>query len=154
MRRRKNRKLKKNATWTTGSMAVAALILCVLLMVLVYWLFDSRCSAIQREIGKAEKVYATLETDCMRETARWDEMKTPEKLAECLTRFGLEMKIQRQDQIVRMNRDGRPAPNQIAVSRARMRIRGFENMASYKSRATRQASSSTSRSVKPRGTRR
>ena len=125
----------------------------MLLMMLVYWLFDSRCSAIQREIGKAEKVLAALEADCVRETARWDEMKTPEKLAECLTRFGLEMKTQRQDQIVRMNRDGRPAPNQIAVTRARMRARGVENMASYKTTGARAASSQRT-VAKPRGTRR
>ena len=134
-------------------MAVATLIVCMLLMMLVYWLFDSRCSAIQREIGKAEKVLAALEADCVRETARWDEMKTPEKLAECLTRFGLEMKTQRQDQIVRMNRDGRPAPNQIAVTRARMRARGVDNMASYKTTGARAASSQRT-VAKPRGTRR
>ncbi len=150
---RRNRKIKRHATWTTGSMAVATLIVCMLLMMLVYWLFDSRCSAIQREIGKAEKVLAALEADCVRETARWDEMKTPEKLAECLTRFGLEMKTQRQDQIVRMNRDGRPAPNQIAVTRARMRARGVENMASYKTTGARAASSQRT-VAKPRGTRR
>ena len=150
---RRNRKIKRHATWATGSMAVATLIVCMLLMMLVYWLFDSRCSAIQREIGKAEKVLAALEADCVRETARWDEMKTPEKLAECLTRFGLEMKTQRQDQIVRMNRDGRPAPNQIAVTRARMRARGVENMASYKTTGARAASSQRT-VAKPRGTRR
>ncbi|MBR6735234.1 MAG: hypothetical protein IKL96_12670 [Kiritimatiellae bacterium] len=149
---RRNRKIKRHATWTTGSMAVATLIVCMLLMMLVYWLFDSRCSAIQREIGKAEKVLAALEADCVRETARWDEMMTPEKLAECLTRFGLEMKTQHQDQIVRMNRDGRPAPNQIAVIRAQMRARG-ENMASYKTTGAR-ATSSQRTVAKPRGTRR
>ena len=133
---RRNRKIKRHATWTTGAMAVATLIVCMLLMMLVYWLFDSRCSAIQREIGKAEKVLAALEADCVRETARWDEMKT-----------------QRQDQIVRMNRDGRPAPNQIAVTRARMRARGVENMASYKTTGARAASSQRT-VAKPRGTRR
>ena len=96
---------------------------------------------------------AALGGGCVRETARWDEMKTPEKLAECLTRFGLEMKTQRQDQIVRMNRDGRPAPNQIAVTRARMRARGVENMASYKTTGARAASSQRT-VAKPRGTRR
>ena len=134
-------------------MAVATLIFCVLMMMLVYWLFDSRCSAIKREIGKAEKVYEALAADCVREAARWDAMIAPDKLNECITRFGLEMKVQRPDQIVRMNRDGRPVPNQIAVSRARARSRGMENMASYRSVGARN-SAATSRASRPRGTRR
>ncbi len=113
-------------------MGVASLILCGFVVMMTYWLFDSQCTSIQREIGKAEKEFDALESECVRETARWDRMKTPEKLAECLVRFGLEMKMQRQDQIVRMNRDGRPEPNQIAVARARSRVRAIENMA-YKS---------------------
>ena len=150
---KRNKKIKKNASWTMCSIGVVVLLICMLMMVLAYWLCDARCAAIQREINKAEMVYKALDTDCVREMARWDKMRTFENLDNCLTRFGLEMKIQRPDQIVRMNRDGRPAPNQIAVSRARMRARGVENMASYKS-GGRTTAAAAPRTSTPRGTRR
>ena len=145
--RRKSRKIRKDSSFRTVSMGVVTLIVCGFMMVMVGWMFDSKCASIQREIGKAEKEYAALELDCVRETARWDEMKTPERLAECLTRFGLEMKIQRQDQVVRMNRDGRPAPGQIAVTRALARSRGMESMASYGGASVKRSSAPSSRAV-------
>lgn len=127
--RRKNKKIKKNSSFTTGSMGVASLILCGFVVMMVYWMFDSKCTAIQRDIDKAEKEYKALETECTRETSTWNSMKTPEKLSAHLTRFGLEMKLTRQDQIVRMNREGRPVPGQIAVTRARSRSQSIGNMA-------------------------
>ena len=127
--RRKNKKIKKNSFFKTGTAGVVSLMLCGFVMLMVYWMFDSRCTAIQREIDKAEKEFKALETECTRETSAWNAMKTPERLNAHLTRFGLEMKLTRPDQIVRMDRDGRPFPGQVAVSRARSRSRAIENMA-------------------------
>ena len=46
----------------------------------------------------------------------------PEQLEEKLARFGLEMNLQRADQVVRLNAKGRPLSNQIAVTRAKERL--------------------------------
>ena len=46
-------------------------------------------------------------------------MKVPERLKIALTRFGLEMDIPREDQIVRMGRTGVPVPGQLALARLR-----------------------------------
>lgn len=130
--RPKNRKIKKNASFKTGSMGVASLILSGFVVLMAYWMFDSKCASIQREIGKAEQTLAALDSECERERVRWNEMTTPEKVSEHLTRFGLEMKRVHQNQVVRMSRDGRPHPNQVAVTRAKARMNAMANMASYK----------------------
>ena len=62
----------------------------------------------------------------MREAARWDELKVTERLTEKLNRFGLEMRYPRQDQIVRMTADGRPAVGQISVARAQARAKAAD----------------------------
>lgn len=123
MRKNRNRKVTRQTVFKSGSMGVAALIVTAFLMLMAYWSVDSRCTAIAREIGKAEKALAACEAEYVRETARWDEQKIPERLNEKLLRFGLEMRYAHQDQIVRMNADGRPKAGQIAVARARQRMR-------------------------------
>ena len=123
MRKNRNRKVTRQTVFKSGSMGVAALIVTAFLMLMAYWSVDSRCTAIAREIGKAEKALAAYEAEYVRETARWDEQKIPERLNEKLLRFGLEMRYAHQDQIVRMNADGRPKAGQIAVARARQRMR-------------------------------
>ncbi len=104
-------------------MGIASLILAGFFMLMVYWSVDSSCTSIAREIGQAEKKLAVMESECVREAAHWDEQKIPDRLSEKLLRFGLEMKYARQDQIVRMTPDGRPKAGQIAVTRARQRVR-------------------------------
>ena len=58
--RKRNRRVKKNVAFTTNRMGVIALIICVFLSGIAFWMFDARCVAIQREIGKAEKVAKEL----------------------------------------------------------------------------------------------
>jgi len=120
---RKNRKRTKHSVFRLGSVGVVSLIVSIFLMLMLYWSVDSRCSSIAREIGQAEKRLAALDSEFVRVTAKWDEQKIPDRLSERLTRFGLEMKYARQDQVVRMSADGRPLPGQIAVARARQRVR-------------------------------
>lgn len=120
---RRNRKVKKSSVLTSSTIGISSLLFTAFIAVLAYYFIDSRCSSIAREIGKAEKRLAALETEYVREAAKWDELKIPERLAEKLTRFGLEMRYARQDQIVRMTPDGRPAPGQLSVARANARMR-------------------------------
>lgn len=117
---RRNKKIKKNSVLTSGTVGVASLIVSALIMAMIYYVLDSRCDLINNDIGKAERRLKALESECVREAARWDEMKIPERLNEKLTRFGLEMRYPRQDQIVQMNADGR-AIEGLAVKRRQQR---------------------------------
>lgn len=119
---RKNRRIKKEAVVTTGSAGIFALIFCVCIAMLVYWSLDQRCTTIGREIGKAERTIKSLETELGRENMKWAEMTSPQKLDEKLVRFGIQMRRQALDQVVKMNIDGRPAQG-LAVQRALNRNR-------------------------------
>jgi len=116
---RRNRRIKKNSRFATSSMGVASLIISAFIMMMIFFAMNSRCSAITREIGQKEKTLKRLESELTRENTRWDEMKVPERLRVALTRFGLEMDIPREDQIVRMGRSGVPVPGQLALTRLR-----------------------------------
>jgi len=100
-------------------MGVASLIVSAFIMLMIFFAMNSRCSTITREIGLREKTLQRLESELTREKTRWDEMKVPERLKIALTRFGLEMDIPREDQIVRMGRTGVPVPGQLALARLR-----------------------------------
>lgn len=116
---RRNKRIKKNSRFATSSMGIASLIVSAFIMLMIFFAMNSRCSAITRDIGQKEKELQRLESELTREKTRWDEMKVPERLKVALARFGLEMEIPREDQIIRMGRTGTPVPGQIAVARMR-----------------------------------
>ena len=116
---RRNRRVKKNSRFATSSMGIASLIVSAFIMMMIFFAMNSRCSSISREIGQREKTLQRLEAELTREKTRWDEMKVPERLRVALTRFGLEMDIPREDQIIRMSRGGAPVPGQLALARLR-----------------------------------
>lgn len=116
---RRNKRVKKNSRFATSSMGVASLIVSAFIMLMIFFATNSRCSTITREIGLREKTLQRLDAELTREKTRWDEMKVPERLNIALTRFGLEMKVQKEDQIIRMGRNGVPAPGQLALARLR-----------------------------------
>lgn len=125
---KKNRRIKRHSRFTSGATGIAALIVSSFIMLMIYWSLDVRCTAILREIGKAESQMKALESELGRELSRWNEMKTPERLDEKVTRFGLAMANAQPDQVVRMMPNGRPAPGQMAVARAQSKTR-MGNMA-------------------------
>ena len=114
---RKNRRIKKRSRFATSSMGVASLIVSGFIMLMIFFSMNSRCSSITRDIGKKEKELQKLEAELTREKTRWDEMKVPERLNIALTKFGLKMDAPREDQLVRMNSVGVPAPGQLALRR-------------------------------------
>ena len=116
---KRNKRIKKNSRFATSSMGVASMIVTDFIMLMIFFEMNSRCSTITREIGLREKTLQRLESELTREKTRWDEMKVPERLKIALTRFGLEMDIPREDQIVRMGRTGVPVPGQLALARLR-----------------------------------
>lgn len=116
---RRNKRIKKRSRFATSSMGVASLIVSGFIMLMIFFGMNSRCSSITRDIGKKERELQKLEAELTREKTRWDEMKVPERLDIALTKFGLEMTAPREDQIVRMNSAGVPAPGQLALKRMR-----------------------------------
>ena len=127
--RRRNRRVKKYSHFSSGATGVASLIVSSFIMVMIYWSLDARCTSILREIGAAEKQLKALESELGRETARWNGLKTRERLDEKITRFGLAMQSPQPDQVIRMNSSGKPAPGQLAFARARARSSKVDSMA-------------------------
>lgn len=121
---RRNKKIKKNSVITSGTWWIASLVVSVLIVAMCYYVLDSQCNQIARDISKAENRIKDLNAECEREAARWEEMRIREHLEDRLVRFGLEMRYARHDQIVHMDADGRPlkrANATIAKARARMK---------------------------------
>lgn len=116
---RRNKRIKKNSRFATSSMGIASLIVSGFIMMMIFFAVNSRCAAITREIGQKEKELKRLEAELTREKTKWDDMKTPARLKRALIKFGLEMDLPREDQIVRMGRNGVPVPGQLALARLR-----------------------------------
>ena len=120
--RRRNRKVNKHSRFTVNTAGVVALLVTGFAMVMCYCVLGMRCTSIAQELQEAEKVYKQLTKESERVAARWTELMAVDRLDDKLTRFGLEMKLPRVDQVVRLNAEGRPLPGQIAVARARERL--------------------------------
>ncbi len=124
---RRNRKIKKSSVLSSSTWWVVALIVSALIVAMGYYVLDSQCDQIARDIGKLEKRFTAVESECVREAARWEEMKIREHLEERLVRFGLEMRYARHDQIVHMDADGRPMRRSSAtIARATARAKATD----------------------------
>ena len=119
--RRRNRKVNKHTSFKVNTAGVVALLVTGFAMAMCYGVLGMRCTSVAQELQEAEKTYKQLVKETERVAARWNELMAVDRLQEKLVRFGLEMDIPRQDQMVRM-RGGRPLPGQIAVARARERL--------------------------------
>ena len=121
---RKNRKVSKRMSVVAGhAVRFGAVIVMFFVMAIVYLLAKSSCEQLSDEIRDKEHVLAKLEDEQDRESARWEEMKTPDRLEAALLRHGLSMKYPRPDQVVRVRADGTLLPGQPAVARAAQRSR-------------------------------
>ena len=119
---KRNRKIpKKMSVIATTTMRFGAIIVFFFLMVILNQLSSSSCTQLLKEKGEKERELAKLEDARMRESTRWEEMKTPERIEEALSHHALPMRIPRADQTVRMRPNGTPFPSQLAVVRARQR---------------------------------
>lgn len=119
---RKNRKVsKKMSVIATNTMRFGAIIVFFFVMVILNILSSSSCTQLLNEKGLKERELAKLEESHRRESTRWEEMKTPEKIEAALFRHGLRMSTPRADQCIRLNERGVPYPNQLALTRLRQR---------------------------------
>ena len=120
---RRNRKIpKKMSVVATNTMRFGAVIAFLFVMVILNLLASSSCTQLMKAKGEKEKELAALGEAMDRESTRWEEMKTPERLETALLRHGLAMKLPRPDQNVRMRPDGTPCPGQISLARTRQKL--------------------------------
>ena len=119
---RRNRKIpKKMSVVATNTMRFGAILVFFFVMVILNLLSSSSCTQLLKAKGELEREIAKLDDARMRESTRWEEMKTPERVEEALLRHGLAMKLPRPDQTVRLRPDGQPLAGQLSVSKAKMR---------------------------------
>ena len=120
---RRNRKIpKKMSVVATNTMRFGAVIAFLFVMVILNLLASSSCTQLMKAKGEKEKELAALGEAMDRESTRWEEMKTPERLETALLRHGLSMKLPRPDQNVRMRPDGTPFPGQMSLARTRQKL--------------------------------
>jgi len=120
---KRNRRIKRQSHFALNTMHFAALVVSGFIMLMAYWWLDTRCSAIAQEIGAAEKGLARLDAELERETMKWNEMKTPERLEIALRQHGLDMNNPAPEQVIKMLPGGGVAPRQMSVVRAQRRNR-------------------------------
>ena len=120
---RRNRKIpKKMSVVATNTMRFGAVIAFLFVMVILNLLASSSCTQLMKAKGEKEKELAALGEAMDRESTRWEEMKTPERLETALLRHGLSMKLPRPDQNVRMRPDGTPFPGQMSLARTKQKL--------------------------------
>lgn len=126
---RKNRKIpKKMSVVATNTMRFGAIILIFFVMVILNLLSASSCTQLLKTKGELERELARLEDSRMRESTRWEEMTTPERVEAALLHHGLAMRPPRPEQAVQMKADGTPYPGQLSIAKARQRS-GFATTA-------------------------
>ena len=119
---KRNRKVsRKMSVVATNTMRFGAIIVFFFVMVILNLLSASSCTQLLKTKGQLELELAKLEDSRMRESTRWEEMKTPERIESALIRHGLSMRPPRPEQTVRMRSDGTPYAGQLSLAKARQR---------------------------------
>ena len=121
----KNWKISKKMSVVAQNTAYAgAIMLMLFVMVIVNMLASSSCSPLMKSIGEKERILARLEDERSRESARWEELKTPQNLEVALNRHGLAMRYPKASQTVRLREgSGQLIPSQLSVAKEMQRSR-------------------------------
>ena len=106
----------------TNSMRFGAIIVFFFVMVILNLLSSSSCTQLLKQKGEMERDIAKLDDARMRESTRWEEMKTTENIEAALLRHGLSMHMPRPDQTVRLLPDGTPRPGQLSLAKSKARL--------------------------------
>ncbi len=119
---KRNRKTTRRMSVMAATTArFGAILLVFFLMVIFNILSSNRCAHLLKQKGVLERDLARLDDAHLRESTRWEAMKTPDNIERALLRHGLKMPMPRYDQNVYMNRDGRPRGGQLSVAKAGQR---------------------------------
>jgi len=132
---RRNRKLtRRYSSLYTYTACAAGFLMALLVVTMVFYFVDSKCTQLSQSIGREKNRLAQLEKERKREQARWEQMKTRTGLDDALRRHGLAMDLARPDQIVRIDSAGRVLPGQISVAKIKQNRAAAERVAANTTR--------------------
>ncbi len=122
---KKNRKRShKMSVVTERFMHMGVVIFMLFAMVILNLVASANCTELERAyIAKGEKL-KKLEDELQRETARWEEMKTNERINAALKKHGLAMNYPSASQTIRMGKNGQPIRGQVSVAKLEQRKSG------------------------------
>lgn len=120
--KRNRKRTKKMSVVASNTMYLGSVVVMLFVVVIINLLASSSCQQLMKSIGEKERLLKKLEEERVRESARWDGMKTPEKLESALLQHGLAMRYPKPDQVVRMKIDGSPYPGQLSVQKRGVRV--------------------------------
>lgn len=124
MAKRKNRRVtKRMSVAAVGSWNIFAMVFFLVVAAILNLMAEARCEQETNVIGNKERQIKSLEDAKVREAAKWEELKTSDKLEERLYRNGMKMSYAHPQQIVRINAAGRVIPGQRSVALAKQRSR-------------------------------
>lgn len=112
--RRKNHRRHVNAKSFPKSVAVLAIMVVGLAM--MYARLYLVCEQLGNELGKGESELKKLNQILQHESILWRDNFTSEKIKSALKSHGLKMNYPGQDQIVRMDKNGKPVNNQLSMN--------------------------------------
>ena len=119
---RKNRKIpKRMSVVATNTMRFGAIIIFFFVMVILNVLSSQSCTHLQNAKGALEREIVKLDEARTRESTRWEEMKTTERIETALLRHGLLMRTPGPAQTIVLRADGTPRPGQLSLAKAKMR---------------------------------
>lgn len=109
----------KMTTCYTGAFTLTLFVL-----VILFSCAKTNCEQLMKSIGEKQRLLDKRTDELTRETARWEEMTTPEKIEVALRRHGLKMVFAKPTQNIRMSSNGTPRPGQLSVVRLRQSAAG------------------------------
>lgn len=101
-KRRNSRRKKKNQVQVPFPVVLANVLVLVAVLGLSYMWLCARCDALGREIKGKEAELAAAQKRCNNEQERWSIMTSPANLRRAIKKFGLEMQMPSDAQIVKL----------------------------------------------------
>ncbi len=127
---RRNKRVRKDARFSSVTKGLSSVVIIIFVGAISLWRVDEAKNRTTIDIGKAEKELSHLEAECVRQTSRWDAMKTTANLDAHLKKYGMDMRVQNnKTQVINMDMDGNPRLGQYSVALAQKRASQFENVA-------------------------
>lgn len=122
IKRKKNKRVTKRMSRSAvGSGYILGMVVLIAVAVVLNTIAESNCEQVTNSIGEKERQIKSLEDQKVREAARWQELKTIDKIEERLCLHGMKMAYPHPHQIIRLTSDGKVLPGQQSVALARKR---------------------------------
>jgi len=101
-KRKNSRKKKKNQVQVPFPVLLANVLVLVAVLGLSYMWLCARCDALGQQIKNKEAELAVVERRCNNEEGNWAKMKSTPNLRAAILRFGLNMRMPSETQIVKL----------------------------------------------------